>query len=504
MLSNSNRKDSSIKDNKDTIKNFENNSNIIDFPDKSKETKSNNVINFSDSNANLNTKTNYTLPPKPTIITILGIIIFGFVFWGFTNKNAQEVFINGKSIGIIQDKNVTAEELQNTSIAKLKENLGTDIKVNEEITLKPVHATKQELVSTDYILSKIPDNYTFQLEASAILVNGKEMAVVKNEEEAKKILAQLTSKYIPKDVKLASNPTFVENVELKSKYVSEDDILTNETAIGLLDVNTLESKKHTVKSGDTLYQIAINSDMSLKELLKLNPELTEESMLKIGQEINIVAAVPLLSVITEEQVTYKEAIPKKIETIENNNEYKTYRKVISAGKDGSKEVTAKVKKVNGIEESRTTISEKVLIEPTIEKVEVGTLNTPPKKAIGSFIYPVSSARLSSGFGARWGTTHKGIDLACPSGTPIKASDGGTVVFSGWSTGGYGYMVEIDHGNGFKTIYGHNSKNAVSVGQKVAQGDIIGYVGNTGNSTGNHVHFEVIKNGVKYNPLNYLK
>lgn len=514
MLSNSNSNNFDIKD---SSENTEKQSNIIDFPEKqngdienkysanydfkNNKLNNNNIIQFE--NNKLNKKGNNNLPPKPTIISFLGIIILAFVIWGFTNKNAKEVFLGEKSIGIIGDKKITAEEIQNTSIAKLKETLGTDIKVNEEITLKPVHAAKKEIVSTEHILSEISKEYTFKIEASSIFVNGKEIATLKNEEEAKNVLAKLASKYIKEGDKLASKPTFVESVEIKPEYVEEEEIMAEETAFGLLNVNSSQGKKYTIKSGDTLYQIAIDSDMSLAELLKINPDLSENSMLKIGQEINVVASVPLLSVVTEEQATYTEAIPKKIETVNNDKEYKTYKKVISAGKDGTKEVTAKIRKVNGIEQEKTVISEKVLVEPTVEKIEVGTLKTPPKKAIGNFIYPISGARLTSHFGGRWGRMHTGIDLACASGTPIKASDGGTVVYSGWYDG-YGNMVKIDHGNGFETLYGHNSKNAVSVGQKVAQGEIIAYVGNTGRSTGNHLHFEVIKNGVKYNPLNYIK
>ncbi len=247
----------------------------------------------------------------------------------------------------------------------------------------------------------------------------------------------------------------------------------------------------------------MKNDMSLETLLKSNPTITETTPLKIGSKINVVVPVPLLSVVTYEEATYNMPIPKTIETIKNDKEYKTYKKVLSAGKDGTKQVNAKITKINGVEEKRDILSEKVLTPAVVEKVEVGTLNTPPKKSIGTFVYPVRG-RLSSGFGHRWGTTHKGIDLACAAGTPIKASDGGTVVYSGWNNGGYGYMVKIDHGNGYQTVYAHNSRNAVSVGQKVAQGEVIAYVGSTGNSTGNHVHFEVIQGGVQKNPLNFLK
>ena len=100
------------------------------------------------------------------------------------------------------------------------------------------------------------------------------------------------------------------------------------------------------------------------------------------------------------------------------------------------------------------------------------------------------------------TNHKGIDIANGYGTPIYAVDGGTVIYSGWMSG-YGYFVQIDHGNGYVTCYGHNSSLLVSVGDHVYKGQQIARMGSTGNSTGNHCHFEVRYNGVAKNPLNYL-
>ncbi len=99
-------------------------------------------------------------------------------------------------------------------------------------------------------------------------------------------------------------------------------------------------------------------------------------------------------------------------------------------------------------------------------------------------------------------THAGLDIAAPTGTAIKAAASGTVTFSGWS-GGYGYCIKLDHGNGVTTVYAHCSQLIASVGQSVSQGQIIAKVGSTGNSTGSHLHLEVRKNGVTYNPQNYV-
>jgi murein DD-endopeptidase MepM/ murein hydrolase activator NlpD len=118
-----------------------------------------------------------------------------------------------------------------------------------------------------------------------------------------------------------------------------------------------------------------------------------------------------------------------------------------------------------------------------------------------FIWPVHGV-LTSYYGWRWGRMHEGIDLAVGIGTPVVASAAGTVIVAGWM-GGYGNLVVVDHGNGIATAYGHNTSITVGVGQQVAQGQLIAYSGNTGNSTGPHVHFEVRVGGAAVDPLGYL-
>jgi murein DD-endopeptidase MepM/ murein hydrolase activator NlpD len=120
---------------------------------------------------------------------------------------------------------------------------------------------------------------------------------------------------------------------------------------------------------------------------------------------------------------------------------------------------------------------------------------------GTFQWPVAGP-ITSPFGMRWGTLHPGIDIGVPIGTPIHAAGAGTVVWCGWMSG-YGNLVMIDHHNGLATLYGHQSRVAVSCGQNVTTGDVIGYSGCTGFCTGPHVHFEVRVNGTPVDPLGYL-
>ena len=118
-----------------------------------------------------------------------------------------------------------------------------------------------------------------------------------------------------------------------------------------------------------------------------------------------------------------------------------------------------------------------------------------------FIWPVQGV-LTSGFGPRWGRMHTGIDIAAPAGTPIHAAKAGEVIYAGWLNG-YGNTVVVDHGDGIATLYGHQSRLGSSEGQQLNQGDVLGFVGSTGHSTGNHLHFEVRIDTKPVNPRPYL-
>ena len=148
--------------------------------------------------------------------------------------------------------------------------------------------------------------------------------------------------------------------------------------------------------------------------------------------------------------------------------------------------------------------EKKVVVKSYAVAATGVNTSSQKVNLGlSLIRPVSGT-VTSRFGARWGRSHKGLDIGAPKGTPIKAAASGTVTVAQYGySGGYGNYVMISHGNGIQTLYGHCNSLNVSVGQSVSQGQVIAYVGNTGNSYGNHLHLEIRVNGVAQNPQNYL-
>jgi murein DD-endopeptidase MepM/ murein hydrolase activator NlpD len=188
--------------------------------------------------------------------------------------------------------------------------------------------------------------------------------------------------------------------------------------------------------------------------------------------------------------------------VPNDEWYTTKSVTIQEPSAGRRKVAALIEYKNGQEESREILMEEVYADAVPKIVERGT-QIPP-----TYIKPLSGGTLSSGFGARSAptkgasTNHKGVDWATPIGTTVYASNAGTVAFAGWASG-YGYAVYINHADGRQTRYGHLSKVLVSAGQTVSQGEKIALSGNTGRSSGPHVHFEIRINGTAVNPLKYL-
>lgn len=207
--------------------------------------------------------------------------------------------------------------------------------------------------------------------------------------------------------------------------------------------------------------------------------------------------VPVISVVS---TSVQKEIPFETETQQDASLYIGETVTVTEGKVGAAEVESETVYKNGAAQSSRVLAENIVASPVTRVIRVGTK---PKDVLSSGLFYPLNGVISSNFGARWGRNHEGMDIAVPEGTPVKAAECGTVSFAG-DAGTYGKLVRIDHGNGVVTAYAHLNKINVSVGQTVNADTQIALSGNTGRSTGPHLHFEVVKNDTPLDPSLYLK
>ncbi len=242
-------------------------------------------------------------------------------------------------------------------------------------------------------------------------------------------------------------------------------------------------------------------DVKVEEGCYLNSKLEDEQTVK--------SKLDTLQVKTVATVTSEKEVAFSTKTVNNNKENVGYAKIVTAGVNGLNRKVETVETINGSETARTEISNEVIKEPVTQVIEKGTkavYSSGTQKAnvaSSGFICPMNKGDIKM-ISAYWGDGrgHRAVDLSGNTGVAIFASKAGTVEFSGYD-GAYGYCVVIDHGDGYKTRYAHASALCVKKGETVTQGQQVAKLGNTGRSTGPHLHFEVIKNGNRVNPSNYV-
>lgn len=273
----------------------------------------------------------------------------------------------------------------------------------------------------------------------------------------------------------------------------------NLTRIANLHTNVPERPRrdivtYTVQTGDNPVSIAAQYGLDPHTILWGNPDLgTNPELLQVGQVLNILPVDGVLHAVAEGDTLESVAEQYKVD----GNAITGYEEN-QLPKDGKLTPGDYVVVPGGQREQEWTVP--VRTTGNYSSGAAGSYYTGPLvgQGLGNFIWP-TTGYISQYF---WGY-HRGLDIASPSGTPIVAADSGTVVFAGWSNQGYGNLVIIDHGNGFLTYYGHHSLIVVENGMWVGQGQLIGYMGSTGKSTGPHLHLEVRFNNVPLNPLDYL-
>ena len=349
-------------------------------------------------------------------------------------------------------------------------------------------------------------------EAAGLYVDGDFVGAMTSRGEMEALLESIRDEYYDKKDK-DQRAEFVQAVEIEDGLFTTTTVVDKATMKNKLTAEAVVKKTYTVQSGDTLSTIAVKNDMTTTELRQMNPAFADTDMVHIGDELTVQRPQPFLRVKVIKTIRYTEEVDYKIVTEYDDSKYVTYSYTKKQGQEGSQDVVAEITYMDGLESSRKIVSTKVTKEPVTQVVVRGTKKViaPSGNAVvqgdgvahGNMQWPVPICRnMSRGYSLG----HYALDICNGPVTvrnkPALAADGGTVVYSGWN-GGYGYYVRIRHSSGLETAYAHLGSLSVVKGQQVSRGQQVGLIGNTGWSQGPHLHFEVISNGVRVNPLNYV-
>nr|WP_279286951.1 M23 family metallopeptidase [Heliobacterium chlorum] len=278
--------------------------------------------------------------------------------------------------------------------------------------------------------------------------------------------------------------------------------LSIEDAVKKLTHPEQEVITYQVQPGDCISIIAEKTKTPMSVLLASNPGLVPER-LQIGQALRLVKPTYDIDIETTYVLVQDEDI--KFDTQEVKDQSLGWSKPVvkQEGENGKKEARYLVVKHNGETVNQELQGETVLKAPVTRIVAKGDrYMVAARGGVGKFSWPTSSHLITSPFGMRDGKLHTGVDIGCPVGTDIAASADGVVRSAGWA-GSYGKRIIVDHGGGVQTTYNHLSEILVGSGQKVNQGEVIARSGVTGNTTGPHLHFEVMTGGNFQNPMGYL-
>lgn len=462
---------------------------------------------------------------KSMINIMLPVIAVALIFSAVKSTRdkifALEVFYNGSSIGYVESQD-TFNEGKEKALSLLSVSSEDSNKIAQPV-YKIARVQLSELSNSTMITQKLIESSDVKFtRACGVFIDGEFLCAVRNETDAQGVFASILQPY-EKKAERGTIVSFVEEIEyVQGFYPEQSDVIWDTLKLK----KTLAAPKskaviHKVKKGDKLKDIAEKYSLTVSEIKALNPNTDFSKPAKIK---TLLVSPKEDYVRVKVMKTQVRTLAIAYETVKRNTSRlaKGTQKTSQEGKNGVKEITELVTYINGKKSYTSTVSERQTKAPVNKIILVGTKTSSYSSSSSSssssrrFIWPTRGAySVSSHYGYRsasisgWGF-HGGIDIVLgrgsSAGIPVVASASGRVVlaYSGWS--GYGHTVIIDHGNGIRTRYAHMYPGSLRVrtGDWVSQGQQIGKIGSTGNSTGPHLHFEVLVNGRKVNPYPYIR
>lgn len=378
-----------------------------------------------------------------------------------------------------------------------------------ELTIEPTYrlAISTEVLDesqmADAILSAVSDEIS---EGTALYLDGELTAVCAEGDQLELYLDGMLSAY-QDDADPTAVVSFNRTVTLEDGLYFTDSFKDYADVVSLLSGVRQAERVYTVQQGDSISLIATKNNLTTAELCDLNG-ITTDTAIFPGDELIVTREEAMLEVQITRTVTWTEEIPFSTEKTQSSEYAFGTTHTVQEGENGVRTITAQnVYDTEGNLLEQTIVSSEVTKEPVNREIVVGTKlpsGSVAQVGNGTFIWPVPQYTYCS----RWySSSHKGVDICAPAGTPIYASASGVVSKAGYERNGagsgYGYSIIINHGNGYSTVYAHCLSLTVSAGQAVSQGQLIGYVGSTGRSSGNHCHFEIRYNGRYLPPQNYF-
>lgn len=440
------------------------------------------------------------IKPTPLSFAVLFLLITAiFVF----TQNAAEVFtveIDGKDMGQVRNKNEIYKIMD--SVEKdLSEKYGTEVIINTKaITFSKAETKEMTPLDEANVVEALKTPKNSFLKAWAIKVNGKEVAILNQKEEAQQLLEDIKQKYMKAGSQYLT-VKFKEKVEIIEININSNQLMSYDEALKYMLTGTTVKKEHVVKKGENLWTIAEKYQINIEDLLAANPKINSDQ-LQIGGKVSLIKPKPNITVETVEKAIISEKIQYGTTYEKTEILYEGEEEVKLTGKYGVKEIKAQVVRENGKEVSKEILDSSVIKEPEDQIVLLGEKALSETSETGLLDNP-TRGMVTSVFGRRWGRMHEGIDIANKKGTPIYAADEGVVTFAGTKSK-YGLTVIIDHDNNRSTLYSHCDVILVKKGDQVKKREMIAKMGATGNATGVHLHFEVRVNDIPQDPMEYVE
>lgn len=430
---------------------------------------------------------------KTALITAIAVFTIACTVFSANFRIGYTVKVENVVLGTVATKGEYYEILDEVK---------TEVSNISQLEFEPVpdESFSMEIVSVDSFTEKeeIAENVKAladgMVESYTITSDGEFVIALHSEEDANRLKDEYLEGFYDEKY---SDISYATEVLVVKSHVPEDTIKNFDKAEEEFLLGKIES--YTVLENDTIEQIARKFDVLAEEILA-NNEIEE---IKVGETLKIYTNKPIIPIKTVEYINGNVEIPYEVEKRDDSSIYKGQTKIKTKGKCGEKYLHAYITKVDGVVTTENIIDSEILSNPVTQVELVGTKEPPPSMGTGSFIMPTSGT-LTSSYGRRWGRNHNGIDVGAKTGTPIYATDNGIIVESEYQSNGYGNIIKIDHQNGFVSYYAHCSRLYAKVGDVVARGDLVATVGNTGRSTGPHLHFEIRYNDVPQNPYKYVK